>query len=524
MRSFTKLTYRFSQHPTNDPVSSPETLGVNWSQTRWNVNATAEAGEIPAIAGQAASKSVWWRYQPVHNGTLSLTTSGSGFDTVLAVFRQEALPFSFGSLTRLASNDDANPSTSTSAISGLELKANKTYWICVDGYQGATGEITLTDAWVPSSRPDNDDFADATALNAASDLVGDNATATLEPDEPQHLTGGNASKSLWYRFVPPTNGAVTVDLRGTAFDSVLSLYRGTTLSGLVKIAENHGTQTPPIVWSRLSRVSVQGGVHYYLAVSGADGSSGSVTGTFRFSTQPSAVSLTPDHGPAAGGNWIEVHGSDLDGSNTRVYFGDTQAQVEVPNEETQSTLVRAKVPAGLPVGPITVTVATNGGNAGTTLSYIVGVPELTALSARYVRVGGGQRVQVVGADFLGVPSVSVGGMPATGVAVSSPTSLSFVTPKHSAGDAEVRISTSVGQSSASTAGWLTYLDPRRCPSSLGRRGHARVDTTWSSPARASASSPRFWWGRRRRSSCSVPAESTSSFRRSRRKPPCTSAL
>src|SRR5205814_2055031 len=50
-----------------------------------NVDATKETGE-PNHAGNAGGKSVWWNWTAPDNNSVTFTTKGSGFDTLLAVY------------------------------------------------------------------------------------------------------------------------------------------------------------------------------------------------------------------------------------------------------------------------------------------------------------------------------------------------------------------------------------------------------------------------------------------------------
>ena len=60
--------------------------GSTRTVTGSNVGATAEAGE-PFHAGRTGARtSVWWRYTPTASGSITITTAGSSFDTVLAVY------------------------------------------------------------------------------------------------------------------------------------------------------------------------------------------------------------------------------------------------------------------------------------------------------------------------------------------------------------------------------------------------------------------------------------------------------
>lgn len=101
-----------------------------------NRNATREILE-PDHAGLRALRSVWWSWTPVSSGTATIETTGSNFDTVLAVYTG----FTLSTLFPVAANDNAIDVTSRAT---LEVIAGETYWIAVDGKSGATGDISLT--------------------------------------------------------------------------------------------------------------------------------------------------------------------------------------------------------------------------------------------------------------------------------------------------------------------------------------------------------------------------------------------
>ena len=102
-----------------------------------NVSATKESGE-PNHAGYTGGKSVWWTWTPSANGTATISTAGSNFDTLLAVYTGGAV----SGLTQVAngSNDDYTGTTSQVTIS---VTAGVAYQIAVDGYGGASGSISL---------------------------------------------------------------------------------------------------------------------------------------------------------------------------------------------------------------------------------------------------------------------------------------------------------------------------------------------------------------------------------------------
>jgi subtilisin family serine protease len=129
--------------PANDNFASaipvlPQTAMLSGT----NVSATKEQGE-PNHAGRFGGGSVWWSFIAPADGTLTLSTQGSSFDTLLAVY----LGSSVASLTPVASNDDQ--------VSGLWSQvaffavAGSAYSIAVDGYGGVSGSIALQTSWQP---------------------------------------------------------------------------------------------------------------------------------------------------------------------------------------------------------------------------------------------------------------------------------------------------------------------------------------------------------------------------------------
>lgn len=92
----------------------------------------------PPHAGNAGGASVWYRYQPPHDGVLRLHTRGSSIDTLLAAYSGRALR----ALTPRAANDDVSRSDRSSRVA-LDVRRGASYWIAVDGFDGLTGRITL---------------------------------------------------------------------------------------------------------------------------------------------------------------------------------------------------------------------------------------------------------------------------------------------------------------------------------------------------------------------------------------------
>lgn len=111
-----------------------------------NHGASAESLE-PAHAGFAPAKSVWWTWTAPSNCVVTVSTYGSSFDTVLAVYTNNSL----ASLNVVVSDDDGGGNL-TSLVS-FNVMAGVGYQIAVDGYAGDTGNIMLSLVLQPPGTP-----------------------------------------------------------------------------------------------------------------------------------------------------------------------------------------------------------------------------------------------------------------------------------------------------------------------------------------------------------------------------------
>ncbi len=123
--------------PINDSFSDATAItGVTARITGSNFDATKEPGE-PDHAGSAGGHSVWWKWTAPEAGLVSVSTAGTEFYALLAVYTG-------GSVTGLAPiASDCNGGANSSSVTRFTAEAGTTYWIAVDGRDGATGAITL---------------------------------------------------------------------------------------------------------------------------------------------------------------------------------------------------------------------------------------------------------------------------------------------------------------------------------------------------------------------------------------------
>jgi subtilisin family serine protease len=199
------------------------------SLTDSNSGATWEPGEPTAEYGSGTATK-WFRFSPTSNGSVTIDTRGSDFDTVLGVYTGGAVD----ALTQRAANDDASfdgVRTLQSRVA-FTVTAGTDYWVRINSYWSTTGTIALN--WdleatcTPGTVP-NDNLCAASAFNGTTDNdTVDTTYATVEADEP-----GSGSRSLWYTYSPDADGQLTISRSGLAAETWIDVYTGTTIDSLV---------------------------------------------------------------------------------------------------------------------------------------------------------------------------------------------------------------------------------------------------------------------------------------------------
>jgi len=269
----------YSNNITRVPVVIPEpcaTLAANddfanatvivaspSSFTTFNACAGKETGE-PDHAGNAGGHSVWYKGTATSNGVVRLSTSGSDFDTLLAVYTGNAV----SNLTLIASNDDIVLATIKQSALSFSVVSGTLYYIAVDGFDGAVGKVVLN-----INPPFNDAFTNCQSLTGASGRTnGYTIGATKESGEPDH-NGDFGGHSVWYCWTAPASGIASFDTIGSDFDTLLAVYTGSTLDALTPVASDNdsgGNLASVVVFN------VTGGQRYHVAVDGVTGATGNL--------------------------------------------------------------------------------------------------------------------------------------------------------------------------------------------------------------------------------------------------------
>jgi len=203
----------FAASPPNDDCDDAKGIG---NVTNLSFNTTNATHDGPGH--YIDSPNVWYCYTATCTGCATVSLSGSGFDTKLAVYDGCGCYPSQNDLIK--SNDDFNGQQSQITFA---VKAGSQYLIEIGGFSPSTkgqGVISIScDA--QSSQPTNDYCSNAKLVTNVTELPFDTTCATF--DGPGYFFD---SPNIWYHYIAGGTGEVTVSLIGSEYDTALVVYDG----------------------------------------------------------------------------------------------------------------------------------------------------------------------------------------------------------------------------------------------------------------------------------------------------------
>lgn len=228
-------------------------------------DATAEPQEPQHIPNTPATHSLWWRFTPSQDEFVTIATTNSEFDTVLAVYTGDSL----SSLVPVARNDDDVSLGNGWSRIRMKATAGVTYSVVADSVSPVvSGQLVLTSerrVLSAGEYPSNDAFAGADLL--AGDSTGGTVSvssngyglATAEIDEPDH-GGRAASHSLWWTYTPTQDGAFALSTSGSTCNATCEAYQGEALAALARVGGVAGarTLTFPVAASTTYHIALDG--------------------------------------------------------------------------------------------------------------------------------------------------------------------------------------------------------------------------------------------------------------------------
>jgi len=154
-------------------------------------------------------------------------------------------------------------------------------------------------------------------------------------------------------------------------------------------------------------------------------------------TRPTITGITPSSGSTAGGTVVTLTGTNFCAGATVAVNGVAGTGVTVVN----ATTITFTTPPGT-LGAVTVTVTCPNGTGTTTFTYTApaaGGVTVTGVTPGVGPTTGGTPITITGTGFAPGSTVTIGGAPATGVTVTSPTTITATTPPGTAGGQPVTV-------------------------------------------------------------------------------------
>ncbi len=143
MNGTKNITANFVTPPANDDVANAIEIKTSPYNATVDARGGSTASDDPTFACYAGkgAASVWFRFTPSINGTLKVNTTGSNYDTVLAVWQG-----SRGALSSVACND--NYSTYKTSLVNANVIAGRTFYVEVAGKIGG-GTLKFAAGFTP---------------------------------------------------------------------------------------------------------------------------------------------------------------------------------------------------------------------------------------------------------------------------------------------------------------------------------------------------------------------------------------
>ncbi len=242
---FFTLSAAVTGAPANDYFTNRITLsGSNIFTTGRNTGANKETGE-PDHAGVTGASSVWWSWSAPSAGRLFVTTAGSSFRPLLAVYQGTNV----NTLSSVASGAYFGQTCPFFSFLNFDIAATNSqpFQIAVDGESNGllkyVGCLNLALSFL--SKPANDDFISRTPLTG-SFLVVTGSVIAASQEAGETVAGySNGLRTVWYTWTAPAGldgptGGVTlritgIKIFGTTNDPIVGVYQGKSLATLTEV-------------------------------------------------------------------------------------------------------------------------------------------------------------------------------------------------------------------------------------------------------------------------------------------------
>ncbi|MBW8781294.1 MAG: putative Ig domain-containing protein [Verrucomicrobia bacterium] len=386
----TRINLQKSFTANDDFVDRASLAGDYLLATGDSYLATIETGET-ALGGYGSViygtlNSIWYTWTAPTSGTVSIATTETTHDhffwlyyyTIIDVYEGDTLDTLTPAVDPVTLLDISNFAYSTSGTATVTVQkavvAGETLQLRISDYPADSGAAVKLRISLDKSTgaPANDRFAKAALLTGSSAAAAaNNDKATSETNELSPLT---ANASLWWVWVAPKSGVVTVNTTGstvsnstTTLDTMIGIYTGTTVSNLTAAPLTGGSNNT-IGSTDTATFAVTAGTPYYIAVDSAvPGTTGDIKLNLAFTA--SAPVITTDLVNASG------------------YAGQTATFSVTNTGQTPSVTPPIYVWQRKPAGTSTWSTVTSAGDYGIAATVVSGLSATSTLTISNLNSG-----------------------------------------------------------------------------------------------------------------------------------------
>ena len=181
----------------------------------------------------------------------------------------------------------------------------------------AAASVSTANAATP---PVSDDFFTAPKMSASYNIgITDMTGATTDGGFDPPLTcdgGGVGEASLWYTYTALASGEATISTSGSAYDTVLTLWKSDTYGNLIEVGCNDDATT--LTTTSAMTIALRGGIKYYVEVTRKTGAP---------MTPPDKFQLSFRFGSRVVANPMSAPPFFYDGSSPFIYYSPVGWQI-----------------------------------------------------------------------------------------------------------------------------------------------------------------------------------------------------
>ena len=296
-----------------DARQSAGYIAAEGTVTGTNVGATPQNGEPIRQLEYYATSSVWLKWSARSDCDMFFVAEGAEFGAIMGVYTGTSV----GGLTKIAEGN-LNGALENSSECTFRATKGTTYFVCISGRDGETGQIKLR--WAkepPPNGPLYDDFGGARTSQgsaaASGSVTGRNVGATPQNGEPwmsSSFYGSAKTTTVWFKWKAPATGATKFSATGTGFTTMMEVFTGTSVGSLQR-------RNSTITESRTDTLTILAdkGVTYFVCIGGYNGATGPITLTWGKEPKPNGP-LYDDFGSARTSQGYTGDNGELTGGRT----------------------------------------------------------------------------------------------------------------------------------------------------------------------------------------------------------------